>query len=190
MPRKTGVAADTAAEIKEAQQEVKPDVEQVQAKPEKKVSYKVKKVDLPLTTMVTVKNGFNGQLVYKSRRHGERFVWDSFGAEQDLELQELKSAKNSDKMFFENNWFMIEDPEIIEYLGVERYYKNALKLEEFDTLFNLSIPEVLERIGKLSKGQKASVLYCAKRKIASREIDSIRMIEALEKCFGVDLIER
>ena len=39
---------------------------------------------------VTVRNGFQGRLVYKSKRTGERFVWDSFGAEQDMELSELK----------------------------------------------------------------------------------------------------
>ena len=35
--------------------------------------------------IVTVKNGFQGRLIYKSPRTGERFVWEGFGDEQDME---------------------------------------------------------------------------------------------------------
>ena len=41
-----------------------------------------KKVDL--NQFITVKNGFQGRLVYVSTRTGERFVWDGFGAEQEI----------------------------------------------------------------------------------------------------------
>ena len=46
---------------------------------------------------VTVRNGFQGRLVYKSKRTGERFVWDSFGAEQDMEMSELRNARELNK---------------------------------------------------------------------------------------------
>ena len=36
--------------------------------------------DIDPNQIVTVRNGFQGRLVYKSKRTGERFVWDSFGA--------------------------------------------------------------------------------------------------------------
>ena len=78
---------------------VAPEVEEA---PAPKQSYKVRR-DLPLNMIVTVRNGFNGRLVYKSPRTGERFVWDEFGDEQDLEFQELRNARNSQKAFFENN---------------------------------------------------------------------------------------
>lgn len=41
--------------------------------------------------IITVRNGFQGRLVYKSKRTGERWSWESFGAEQDMELSELKT---------------------------------------------------------------------------------------------------
>ena len=56
--------------------------------------------DIDLNQYITVRNGFQGQLVYKSKHTGEVFVWDSFGAEQDIELMELKRAKSSNKKFF------------------------------------------------------------------------------------------
>jgi len=138
---------------------------------------------------VTVRNGFNGRLVYVSKRSGERLVWSEFGDEQDMELQELKNAKNSYRAFFENNWFMIDDPAVIAYLGVERYYKNALAFEHFDDLFNLSPTEIERRVALLSEGQKASVAYRARQLIAEKEIDSIRVIEALERSLSTELIQ-
>ena len=39
---------------------------------------------------ITVKNGVHGTLVYRSVRTGELFTWDRFGAEQEMELQELR----------------------------------------------------------------------------------------------------
>lgn len=140
--------------------------------------------------IVTVRNGFQGKLVYQSKKTGEVFVWEGFGSEQDMELAELKSARSSSKKFFINNWFMIDDPEVIEYLGMTQYYKFSLNIDEFDTLFTKSADEVRSTVSKLSAGQKKSVAYRARQLIGLGEIDSNKVISALEESLGVDLIER
>lgn len=160
-----------------------------EAKAESKASVKVKET-LDPHSYVTIRNGFNGKLVYISKRTGERLVWDTFGAEQEIELQELKNAKNSSRAFFENNWFMIDDPEVVASLGVERYYKNALNYEDFDTIFELTPSEIEKKIAVLSNGQRRSVAYRARQKIADGEIDSMRVIDALEKSLAIELVER
>lgn len=158
-------------------------------KPPVKRTYVVKSTLRP-ETLVSVRNGFNGKLIYKSKKYGEIFVWESFGDEQDLELQELKNAKNSYKAFFENNWFLIDDPEVVEYLGIERFYKNSLSYDEFDALFERSPAEIERRVEKIPKGQKASLAYRAKQLIKEGSIDSIKVINILEKGLGVELIEK
>lgn len=140
--------------------------------------------------IVTVRNGFQGRLVYQSRKTGERFVWDEFGSEQDMELAELKSARNSNKKYFINNWWMFDDPEIIEYLGMTQYYKFALCIGDFDRLFDEEAAVIADKISRLSSGQKKSVAYRAKQLIAQGAIDSNRKIACLEECLGIDLIER
>ena len=156
---------------------------------EEKKIYKVRQ-NLDPNTYVTVKNGFNGTLVYKSKRTGERFIWEAFGDEQEIELNELKSAKNSYKAFFINNWFLFDDPEVIEWLGIERYYKNALTANNFDKVFKKSPDEIKKVIGGLSEGQKKSVIYRARQLISEGKIDSIKVITTLEESLGVELIER
>ena len=131
----------------------------------------------------------SGTLVYKSKKTGERFIWEAFGDEQEIELAELKAAKNSYKSFFVNNWFLFDDPEIVEWLGMNQYYKYALNSASFDKLFEKSPDEIEKTVKALSDGQKKSVAFRAKQLIADGTIDSIKVIAALEKSLSVELIE-
>ena len=76
--------------------------------------------DIDASQFVTVRNGFQGKLVYVSKRTGETFIWEEFGSEQEMELRELRNAKNSYKTFFVNNWFMFDEDWIVDYLGVRK----------------------------------------------------------------------
>lgn len=146
--------------------------------------------DIDPDQIVTVRNGFQGRLAYQSRRTGELWVWDSFGAEQDMELSELKNARNSNKKFFINNWFMFDEDWVVDYLGMRQYYKHSLNIQNFDKLFEKSADEIADIISELSAGQRKSVAYRARQLIAEEKIDSNKVIATLERCLGVELIER
>lgn len=146
--------------------------------------------DIDPDQYVTVRNGFQGRLVYKSRHTGEKFIWDSFGAEQDMELSELKRAKSSNKKFFINNWFMFDEQWIVDYLGMSQFYKFAVKIEDFDKLFELPIQKLKDTISSMSEGQKKSVAYRVRQLIADGAIDSNKTISTLEQCLGVALVDR
>ncbi len=146
--------------------------------------------DIDPNQYVIVRNGFRGPLVYKSPKTGEQFVWDEYGAEQEMELRELKSAKNARKKFFINNWFMFDDDWILEYLGVRQLYKHALPIDNFDSIFSLKPDALKKRVAELSAGQKRSVAYRAKELIASKEIDSLSVVSALEEALNIELIEK
>ena len=190
--RKTTATSKSSTKAKKAMETVPAATEaaaETAAAPAEKPVYKVKK-DLNPNMVVTVKNGFNGTLVYKSKRTGEVFVWDVFGSEQEMELQDLKAARNTYKAFFINNWFLFDDPEVIEWLGMTQYYKHALNSESFNDLFSGTPEEIKETVAKLSDGQKKSVAFRAKQLIQEGEIDSIKVINALEESLSIDLIER
>lgn len=142
--------------------------------------------------IIVVKNGFQGKLVYKSPRTSEKYRWELFGDEQEIELKELRNAKSSAKKFFINNWFMFDEEYswVIDYLGLGQYYKNVLKLEEFDDLFSKPASEIEKIVSKLSDGQKQSVAYRARQLISENGIDSNKAIAALEKSLGTTLILR
>lgn len=146
--------------------------------------------DIDPDQYVIVRNGFQGKLTYISKRTGEKFKWEEFGSEQEMELSELKNAKSSNKKFFINNWFMFDEPWIIDYLGMNQYYKFAVKIEDFDKLFEMSPEEIEDTISKISDGQKKSIAYRARDLIVNGEIDSNKVINTLERCLGIDLIEK
>lgn len=146
--------------------------------------------DVDMSQYVVVRNGFQGKLVYKSPRTGERFVWDEFGAEQEMELRELRNARNSAKKFFINNWFMFDEDWIIDFLGVKQFYKNAVSIEDFDDIFRKKADEIKVIINGMSNGQKRSAAYRARQLIALGEIDSNKAIAALEEALGTELVEK
>lgn len=148
--------------------------------------------DIDPNQIIPVYNGFQGRLVYKSPRTKEVFVWDSFGDVQEMELRELRNAKSAAKKFFTKNRFMFDkdDAWVIDYLGVGRYYENALSIDNFDDVFKMSPDKIEKTIAKLSEGQKKSVSYRARQLIRDGEIDSNKAILALEKSLGEELIER
>lgn len=145
--------------------------------------------EIDVNQYVTVRNGFHGLLVYVSKHTGEVFEWSAFGDEQEMTLAELKSAKSSAKGFFSNNWFMFDEPWIIDYLGVRKFYENALSLDEFERLFSKKPEEITKIVSKMSDGQKRSIKYLAAEKIRNGEIDSRKLIASLEKLLGTRLIE-
>lgn len=188
---KTNKAASAAAEATEvltAQQAVPEAAEHSVNEVEERKSYRPSEIDVH--QYITVRNGFQGRLVYKSKRTGERFVWENFGDEQEMELGELKNAKNSNKKYFANNWFMFDDPWVVDYLGVGQFYRFAVSINDFDQIFSMSAEELEGVLTKLTDGQKKSVAYRARQMIADGEIDSNRVIATLEKCLGVELILR
>lgn len=148
--------------------------------------------DVDIHEYIPVLSGVHGKLIYISPRTGERFVWEEFGEEQYIELQELKNAKSANKKFYERNWFMFNDEYkwVIDYLGVGAFYRNALSVDNFDELFEKKPDEIASVISKLSKGQKSMVAYRARQLIAEDKIDSRKVVDALEKALEVELIEK
>lgn len=148
--------------------------------------------DVDLNQYITVRNGFHGTLVYRSKRTGEEFVWDGFGSEQEIELLELRNAKNNSKAFFINNWFMFDKDYdwVIDYLGMRQYYRNAVSLEGFDEIFGKTPAEIKKVVKEMSNGQKSSLMYRASELIHTGEIDSRKVIAALEDALGIELIEK
>lgn len=148
--------------------------------------------EIDINQYITVRNGFHGVLVYKSSRTGELFTWSEFGAEQEMELGELRNAKNSAKAFFINNWFMFDEEYswVIDYLGMRQYYKHFLTLDSFDDIFKQTPAQLKKTLAELSPGQKKSVAYRASELVASGEIDSLKLISALEDALGIELTEK
>ena len=137
---------------------------------------------------VSVKNGFHGSLFYKDATTGEEHRWSEFGDEIEMTFGSLQRARSAQRKFFTENWWLIDDPEVLESLNATQYYKNALTYEDFEDLFSLKADEVKDRVSGLSRSQKRGVVYVAKQKIEDGELADLNVIRALEEALGTELI--
>lgn len=139
-------------------------------------------------TMVECKNGTHGKLVYVSKKNpGVTYEWNEFGEIQEMDYGELVSMRGAQRRFFEDNWVLIEDAEVLKKLGVDKYYKNALTTENFDSVFTWSVDEIKEKIPKMSDGMKDSIRVRAMELIKAGKFDSLASIKAMGEALGCDL---
>ena len=163
-----------------------------QAAPKENAAASYTAKDIDMNQYITVRNGYPGQLVYTSKRTGEKFFWEHYGDEQDIQLMELRNARNTSKKFFDHNWFVFDEEYdwVIDFLGVRAFYNNIINQEGIDALFKKSPKQIGTELAALTNGQKRTVAYRAMEMIRNKEIDSLSVIEVLEKGLGVALIER
>ncbi len=139
---------------------------------------------------VLVQNGFLGTLTYISKRNGTPLMFNQFGDSDYISFGELQTMRSTQPAFFSNNWILIDDDEILNALGVMKYYENSMKcVEDFYDFFNKPLKQFKAILGKLPSSQKSVLYAIAKEKIANGEIDSLKKIDALEEAFGVSFKE-
>lgn len=181
--------------VKEVKDEVTTETKDVETKP---VKEKINIKNIPLNTTVLVKSNCYGQLIYKSKKTGFQIEWDNVSSEQYMSLEELLTMRNTYRKFFEKNWIIIEgftddeysdisSEEILDFLQVKQFYKTLLCPENIDDLFKMKPEEIEKRISNSSAGNKDFIIVRANELIESGELDSLRVINTLEKSLNCEL---
>jgi hypothetical protein len=156
------------------------------------VSAKKKLATVKKDDQVMVKSCVYGQLTFISRSNGNSVVWNEFGDVAYMSVEDLIDMRNTQRAFFEKNWVIpVGDnaEAVIQSLQLEKYYETFSTFEDFDKIFSYNpedIPAVME---KLSDSMKETVARRAYALIKDGTLDSVKMIDALEKELGYDLRE-
>lgn len=136
----------------------------------------------------TVKSGFHGRLFYKDKTTGETYEWSEFGDEVDMTVGELKRARSAQPRFFTDNWWILGDPGLVEFLRAERYYENAFDEQKMNELFSMSAAQIKAATENLSEGQRQSVIFEARSRISSGRLNDLRAVKALEESLQAELM--
>ena len=142
---------------------------------------------LELHTRIPVRNAFPGGLTYRDSRTGLMYGWKEEGDVEFMELGELRTARSTQPKFFEKNWWEIDEVRVLEWLNATKFYKGSLMLKDFDVLLSKSPDEILDIIAKIPEAQKDNLILRVRAKVAAGEIDSLKVIRALEGALGVKL---
>ena len=139
--------------------------------------------------LVDCRSAFNGVLIYASKRmQGYIERWE-FGDVAQLEFIELQSMIRTDRAFFQNNWLQIDDIAVLKALNAEKYYINALTIDELENINEVSEEDIKNKISKMSIEMKRATGLKAMELIEQGAIDSIKKIRVLEEAFGYRLTE-
>ena len=129
----------------------------------------------------------NAPLVYESRSQlGYRVYWDGYLSEAWMEYKELINMRSTYRAFFERPW-IICDWDVLEDLRVEQYYKNIIDLENLDDVFKKTPKELEKTLKEIPDGIKALIVDRAFELRREKKLDSLSVIETIEKTLNVDL---
>ncbi|WP_143322782.1 hypothetical protein [Clostridium sp. HBUAS56010] len=159
------------------------------------VTSKIKsKIKIPLDTMIPVRSGVQGELIYLSKKTvGYQVEWDQYNSVEYVELGELLSMRNTNRSFYKNNWIFFDDTEeysaveIYEFLDVVQYYENTIVGDDLDKIFTMSLDEIKATVKPLSRGVKDTLALKTRNMIDSGKFDSMNKIKLLEKLLDVEL---
>lgn len=186
-PAKT-TASKEPAKVDVAVEPVVEPVKEVEKPAKKRVT--ADKIDL--NDLVEVRSRFYGGLTYISRKTGYRVSWGEYDSFQYLTIDELMAMRNTQPQFFTNNWVVLvgdNAEDVKSFLQIDRYYKGFDAVDGFDELFSYEPDEILEVVGKMSGSMKENVARRAYALIKSGELDSVKVIAALEEACGYELRE-
>lgn len=129
----------------------------------------------------------NTPLVYVSKNQmGYRVDWEGYLAENWMEYKELVNMRNSQRSFFTEPW-IICDWDVLEDLKVEQYYKNIIDLKNLDDIFKKEPEELEEILNIVPRGIKTLIVDRAFELRKDKKLDSISVVETIEKTLNVDL---
>lgn len=172
-----------------SEKSVKPEVLAKEETP-KKVRVSKRRQKLPADMLVECQNMTMGKLIYKStRQNGYMIVWSNPGDIEEIELSELVSMRNSQIRFFTQNWIGIDDPEVVEYLGIGKYYEGVPAFEDYESIFFQPIDDMKVTIANLPKGAKKTLGIKAAEMINDGTIDSMKTVKYLCEAFDLMIDE-
>jgi len=137
---------------------------------------------------VPVMNVTNGTLVYVSR-NGAEWVWEGYGAVEDIEYHELQTMKSSQRRFIDEPFIIILDEEVVSAMGLERQYEklDREQLQSLDVIFKLRQEEFEKTLKSLPKGIQHSVITRANYLYGIGKLESLAKIRFINEEFGTDI---
>lgn len=163
-----------------------------------KVLKQEQKKKIPLSYDISCKSGVQGGLTYVSKKNGYEIYWDLYGATEYLTFEELVAMRNGSSRFFKDNWIFFEDTEdytaeeIYKALGIDRFYKSILEIDNIDEVLLLDADSLKKKVEHVPTGVKDAIITRAKQLMIEESdiMDSKKKIKVLEDTFDIELIPK
>jgi len=155
----------------------------------KPIETRRKAVQIDRNEMIAVRSVTYGNLVYVSPRTGMVTRWSDFGVVEWMEFGELLTMKSSMPKFFTKPWVVIDDEEVLKYLGLEEQYKLLINIDDINAFFNKPLVEISALLKAFPSGIKETIKLKARDMVRSEELNDLRVIKVLENEFKIGLLD-
>jgi hypothetical protein len=147
----------------------------------------MRKKQIDLDMLVPCRNVTDGRLVYKSRKTGLQTIWMSHGDMEYIDVGELLTMKASQPKFLNEPWLVIEDDDVVEYLGLKHLYQRLVDTEDLDSFFNKTHTEMAGILDRIPNGTKDAIAIRARKLVEEGTLYDNRKIRVLEEKLKIDL---
>lgn len=148
-----------------------------------------KRVKLDKDLEVECRSVVYGELIYVSRRTGLVVEWAYQGDIQYLTVEELMTMKSTQNRFLNQPWIIIEDEDVVEYLGLKQIYENFVDIENIEAfLLYSALDEIEGTLERAPKGIRELVKDKAREMVANETLYDNRVIKLLDKALKTDLL--
>lgn len=157
---------------------------------EKEVEKKEEVIVEPLTnnTEIEVK-ALRGGVSYYDKATGDRYVWEHEGDVEIMTFETLKNMHRTYRSYFTNLLIKPLDERVFDALKLRSIY------EKYEYVFNIAnytkdeIENTIEQIKTIPTELKFTIFARITNWVTDGEISDIKVIKALERKFGLDLVE-
>ena len=116
-----------------------------------------------------------------------RYKWLQKGDVEALTISEILAMENVSRRFLHTPWLIVEDKRVIEALDLQRTYELIKKVENVDELVKLNKNEIATIFEELPKQYQNNFRNEIYKKVKSRELNNLSVIDNLGEILHIDL---
>lgn len=136
--------------------------------------------------LVELQSCVEGRLIYVSNA-GYYIEWAEFGDVHLVPIGEILKMRNEQPAFFRNHWVYpvsANAQDVISALQLERYYNKLSDLTNFDDIYSYEPEQIAIALQDATPFMKENVARRCAQLVADGVIDSVVVIETVEKATG------
>lgn len=135
---------------------------------------------------VEVRSVYDGGVTYDSPKTKISYFWTNKGDIEVMTIEEVLTMNSTRPKCLSVPWLAVNDPRVIEGLGLGKVVDMIEKIEDTDALIEMDLNELEELIKSLNSEQKNNLRDEIAKKIEANEIDSYVVVVTLKRLLEIN----
>lgn len=140
--------------------------------------------------LIPCRSVVQGELIYISKKTGNRYIWSNYGDITEVEYQDLMGLRARRSRFVFGPLFIIEDEELLEearWKTVKEVYDNLYSVSDIYEVLELPNDQFRVALEKMSKSFRKAVCSEVSRRLDEGLFDSIQKVKIIDEICNTDL---